>query len=59
MNKLMFFNEEARAKLQIGVDKLADAVKVTMGAMGRNVIIDKGYGNTVMTKDGVSLANAV
>ena len=55
----MFFNEEARAKLQIGVDKLADAVKVTMGAMGRNVIIDKGYGNPVMTKDGVSVAKAV
>jgi chaperonin GroEL len=59
MNKIILFNDEARKKLQCGVDKLANAVKVTMGAMGRNVIIDKGYGNPVMTKDGVSVAKAI
>jgi chaperonin GroEL len=59
MSKQIVFNEEARKSLQAGVDKLAEAVKVTLGPKGRNVVIDKGFGAPTITKDGVSVAKEV
>lgn len=59
MAKTIIFNEEARQALKRGVDKLANAVKVTLGPKGRNVVIDKGYGSPTITKDGVSVAKEV
>lgn len=53
MAKQIIFNEEARAALKAGVDKLAGAVKVTLGPKGRNVVLDKGFGSPVITKDGI------
>src|SRR5256886_2594781 len=50
--KQLEFNVEARAGLKRGVDQLADAVKVTLGPKGRNVVIDKKFGNPTITKDG-------
>ncbi len=50
------FGEDARARMLRGVDILADAVKVTLGPKGRNVIIDKSYGSPRITKDGVTVA---
>lgn len=59
MSKQIIFNEEARASLKAGVDKLANTVKVTLGPKGRNVVIDKGFGSPIITKDGVSVAREV
>jgi chaperonin GroEL len=59
MAKQIIFNEEARKALKEGVDILANTVKVTLGPKGRNVVIDKGYGAPVVTKDGVSVAKEV
>ena len=59
MSKQIIYNEKARIKLKIGVDKLANAVKVTLGPKGRNVIIEKSYGSPVITKDGVSVAKEI
>ncbi|MFA6393975.1 MAG: chaperonin GroEL [Patescibacteria group bacterium] len=59
MAKQIIFNEEARAKLKAGVDKLANAVKVTLGPKGRNVVIDKSYGSPTITKDGVTVAKEI
>ncbi|MDA3840007.1 MAG: chaperonin GroEL [Patescibacteria group bacterium] len=59
MSKQILFNEEARSKLKAGVDKLANTVKVTLGPKGRNVVIDKGFGSPIITKDGVSVAREV
>ena len=59
MHKEIKFNTEARGLLKQGVDTLADAVKVTLGPKGRNVIISDENGNHTITKDGVSVANAV
>ena len=59
MAKQIIFNENARKVLQRGVDKLADAVKVTLGPKGRNVVIDKGYGAPQITKDGVTVAKEI
>jgi len=59
MAKQIIFNEEARAKLKAGVDKLANAVKVTLGPKGRNVVIDKAYGSPTITKDGVTVAKEI
>lgn len=56
MAKQLLFEEHARKKLMQGVDKLADAVAVTMGPTGRNVIIDKSFGEPTVTKDGVTVA---
>jgi len=53
------FGEEARAKMMTGVNKLADAVKVTLGPKGRNVILDKSWGSPTITKDGVSVAKEI
>ncbi|MDA0208467.1 MAG: chaperonin GroEL [bacterium] len=59
MAKQIEFNEDARGKLKAGIDKLANAVKVTLGPKGRNVIIDRGYGAPMVTKDGVSVAKEI
>ena len=59
MSKQIIFNEQARAALKRGVDQLADAVKVTLGPKGRNVVIDKGYGSPTITKDGVTVAKEI
>jgi chaperonin GroEL len=57
--KELLFNSEARAKLKKGVDALADAVRVTLGPKGRNVVIDKKFGSPTVTKDGVTVAKEV
>jgi chaperonin GroEL len=57
--KELHFNVEARARLKRGVDQLADAVKVTLGPKGRNVVIDKKFGNPTVTKDGVTVAKEI
>ncbi|MEB2777596.1 chaperonin GroEL [Algoriphagus sp. D3-2-R+10] len=59
MSKQLFFNTSARDQLKKGVDALADAVKVTLGPKGRNVIIDKKFGAPTITKDGVSVAKEI
>ncbi|MDN4164142.1 chaperonin GroEL [Cytophagales bacterium LB-30] len=59
MAKEIVFDTQAREKLKKGVDKLADAVKVTLGPKGRNVIIDKKFGAPTVTKDGVSVAKEI
>ena len=53
------YNVDARTTLKLGVDKLADAVKVTLGPKGRNVVIDKKFGAPTMTKDGVTVAKEI
>ena len=57
--KQLLFDEAARRALQRGVDALADAVRVTMGPRGRNVLIEKSWGAPTSTKDGVSVAKAI
>ncbi len=59
MPKQIAFNEEARAALKRGVDVLANAVKITLGPKGRNVVLDRGYGAPVVTKDGVTVAKEI
>lgn len=59
MAKQLLFEDHARAKMLQGVDKLADAVAVTMGPTGRNVIIDKSFGGPTVTKDGVTVAKEI
>lgn len=59
MAKTIKFDSEARAKLKEGVDQLADAVKVTLGPKGRNVVLDRKYGSPQVTKDGVSVAKEI
>jgi len=59
MAKEIHFSDEARNKLAAGVQKLTDAVKVTMGPRGRNVLIQKSYGAPTITKDGVSVAKEI
>ncbi len=59
MPKQILFNEAARAALKRGVDKLANAVKVTLGPKGRNVVLDKGYGAPTITNDGVTIAKEI
>ncbi len=59
MAKELFFDTDARDKLKKGVDTLANAVKVTLGPKGRNVIIDKKFGSPSITKDGVSVAKEI
>jgi chaperonin GroEL len=59
MAKSLNFNEEARRSLERGVDKLADAVKVTLGPRGRNVVIDKKWGAPTITNDGVTVAKEI
>src|SRR6266536_1162696 len=57
--KMMEFDEEARRSLERGVNRLADAVKVTLGPRGRNVVIDKKWGAPTITNDGVTVAKEV
>jgi len=59
MAKVIKFNEEAREKIKSGIDQVADAVKVTLGPKGRNVVLDKGFGSPVITNDGVSIAKEI
>ncbi len=57
--KIMYFGEEARRALEKGVDTLANAVKVTLGPKGKNVVIEKTYGSPTITNDGVSIAKEI
>jgi chaperonin GroEL len=59
MSKILKFDEEARRALEAGVNKLADAVRVTLGPKGRNVVLDKKFGAPTITNDGVSIAKEV
>ena len=59
MAKQLLFEDNARAKMLKGVDKLADAVAITMGPTGRNVILDKSFGGPTVTKDGVTVAKEI
>jgi len=59
MAKQIKYQEAARKKLKIGVDKLANAVKVTLGPKGRNVVLDKGFGAPTITNDGVTIAKEI
>ena len=59
MSKIIKYNEDARKSLKRGVDAVADAVKITLGPRGRNVVLDKGYGGPMITNDGVSIATHV
>ena len=59
MAKQIIFGEEARKALQAGVDQLANAVKVTLGPKGRNVVLDKKYGSPLITNDGVTIAKDI
>ena len=59
MAKQILFTADAREKIKKGVDKLANAVKVTLGPKGRNVVLDRGYGSPIVTKDGVTVAKEI
>ena len=56
MAKQIIYDSEAREKLRAGVDKLANAVKITLGPKGRNVVLDKKSGSPAMTNEGVTIA---
>ena len=59
MSKKILYNEDARKSLKKGVDAVADAVKITLGPRGRNVVLDKSYGAPTITNDGVSIAKEI
>lgn len=59
MSKQILYSEDARVKIKAGVDKLANAVKVTLGPKGRNVVLGTGYGSPTITKDGVTVAKDI
>src|SRR3989344_4883111 len=59
MSKQIYYKEQAREALKRGVDKIANAVKVTLGPKGRNVVLDKGFGSPTITKDGVTVAKEI
>src|SRR6187401_2968842 len=59
MAKILSFDEDARRALERGVDQLANAVKITLGPRGRNVVLDKSFGPPVITNDGVTIAREV
>ncbi len=59
MSKEIKFGEDARRQLKAGADKLANAVKVTLGPKGRNVVLDKGFGSPIITNDGVTIAKQI
>lgn len=59
MAKMIKFGEESRRSMQVGVDKLADTVKVTLGPKGRNVVLEKKFGSPLITNDGVSIAREI
>ncbi len=59
MAKILKFDDDARRSLEAGVNRLADAVKVTIGPKGRNVVLDKKFGAPTITNDGVSIAREI
>src|SRR3989344_2128035 len=59
MSKLILYGDDARKSLKKGIDAVADAVKITLGPRGRNVVFDKGYGAPTITNDGVSIAKEI
>ena len=59
MAKQIAYGEDARKKIKAGLDKVANAVKVTLGPKGRNVVLDKGFGSPTVTNDGVSIAKEI
>ena len=59
MAKQIIFDETARRSLKRGIDRLADAVKVTIGPKGRNVVLDKKFGSPTITNDGVTIARDI
>jgi len=59
MAKKIIFGEEARKALEVGVNKLADTVKVTLGPKGRNIVLDKKFGSPMITNDGVTIAKEI
>ena len=59
MAKQIVHGEESRAAILRGVNQLADAVKITLGPKGRNVVLDKKYGSPTITKDGVTVAKEI
>ncbi|MDP3982119.1 MAG: chaperonin GroEL [bacterium] len=59
MAKQIIYGEEARRRIKAGVDKLANAVKVTLGPKGRNVVLDEGFGSPTITNDGVTIAKKI
>ena len=59
MAKNMIFGDEARKSLEKGVSKLCDAVKITLGPKGRNVVLDRKYGAPLITNDGVTIAKEI
>ena len=59
MAKMIAFDEEARRALERGMNVLADAVKVTLGPKGRNVVLERSFGAPTVTKDGVSVAKEI
>jgi len=59
MSKQIKYDIDARKKIKVGIDKVADAVKTTLGPKGRNVILDKGFGSPTITNDGVSIAKEI
>src|SRR5690606_26136824 len=59
MAKEIKFSEDARSLMAAGVDKLADAVKVTLGPKGRNVVLEKKFGSPLITNDGVTIAKEI
>src|ERR1700674_1190144 len=59
MAKQLLFDEEARYALRRGIDALADAVKITLGPKGRNVVLDKKFGAPTITNDGVTIAKEI
>ena len=59
MAKQMKYSDEARQKLLIGVEKLAQAVKITLGPKGRNVVLEKKYCGPMVTNDGVTIAKEI
>ena len=58
-NKQLMFGTEAASQLKKGLEQLANAVKVTMGPTGRNVVLQKSFGGPAVTKDGVSVAKEI
>lgn len=59
MAKEIYFHEDVRKKMETGVNKLADTVKITLGPKGRNVVLDKSYGTPLITNDGVTIAKEI
>ena len=59
MAKQIRFDEDARRSIKAGIDKVADAVKVTLGPKGRNVVLDRGFGTPMITNDGVTIVKEI